>query len=251
MSISKTQRLAVYRGSIFWRQWLKKLWPTECVLCRRQDVETLCFQCRETYFSVNHRCFVCAKSLVDESATHCVECLESPPEFSRAFAAGDYRFPMENLVLGLKFSDNLMAAQVLASLLAEAGRSAAALDPEWQWPDCFIPVPLAASRLIKRGYNQSLELARYLARECDRPVYPQALLRREDDGLAKTQARLNRAERLDNVRGVYAVLERVAGKRVGLVDDVMTTGATCREIAYQLKCAGAEEVSVWVGLRTG
>jgi ComF family protein len=135
---------------------------------------------------------------------------------------------------------------VLAQALHVAVRRAAG-----EAPDLVLPVPLSATRLAERGYNQAWELARRVARLAALPARADVLLRPLDTA---HQADLNRAARQHNLRQAFMVDPRqraaVQGRRVALVDDVMTTGATVREAAAALKRAGAAAVQVWVLART-
>jgi ComF family protein len=104
-------------------------------------------------------------------------------------------------------------------------------------------VPLHKNRLRGRGYNQALQLARQLGRHLGVPVAPE-LLRRVRDTAA--QQGLDAAARNSNLRGAFTVSHPVAGRRILLVDDVMTTGATARECAAVLVAAGVAAVEVAV-----
>jgi ComF family protein len=117
------------------------------------------------------------------------------------------------------------------------------------WPDLVVPVPLATERLAERGYNQAWELARRVARRAGRPASPFVLERH----LARVpQAGLGRTERRRNLQGAFQVADasKVAGRRIALVDDVVTTGATVAEAAGALMAAGAAAVQVWALART-
>lgn len=116
-------------------------------------------------------------------------------------------------------------------------------------PDIIVPVPLHAKRLRLRGFNQSLELARPLARHLKRPLAPAALRRTRP---TTPQFQLDFADRPRNIRGAFAPdPAQVAGAAVLLVDDIMTTGATLEECCQVLRQAGARDVDVLVLARTG
>ena len=118
-------------------------------------------------------------------------------------------------------------------------------------PSLLLPVPLAAARWRERGYNQAWELTRRIARRLDVVAEPALLLRLRETA---HQLALPFAERAGNVRGAFAVEPRrraeLAGRRVAVVDDVMTTGSTAAEIAGVLRQAGAATVEIWVLART-
>lgn len=109
-------------------------------------------------------------------------------------------------------------------------------------PDLLVPVPLSSRRLARRGYNQSAVLATWIGRELSLPVSPSALVRIRH---TVAQTTLSRRQRLLNVRGAFAVNAEIAGLRIAVVDDVMTTGATLSQAARVLARAGAAEVHLW------
>jgi ComF family protein len=177
----------------------------------------------------------------------CGSCLRSPPPFARAVGAVDRSFPWDRLILNLKFHGLVELATPLAQQLIAALRAAAGAHDI----DLVLPVPLAPTRLAERGYNQAWELAHRVAREFALPSNA-TWLQRPIDGAH--QADLPRDERATNLRGALMVHPQhrahVAGRRVALVDDVMTTGATAREASTALLRAGAASVAFWAAART-
>lgn len=176
------------------------------------------------------------------SAHLCGHCQHTPPPFSATLAAFRYASPISHLITGLKFHGHLEHARLLGLLLAQAVRERNPAPPE-----VLIPVPLNRARLLERGYNQALEIARVTGRElcielaahhCTRPR------------VTPPQLGLPAAERQRNVRGVFAVTRELPWRHVALVDDVMTTGATLSELTRLLLKAGVEQVDVWVVART-
>lgn len=143
------------------------------------------------------------------------------------------------LVARLKYADKTHLAPFLGHLMAAHGSEVLAEA------ELLIPVPLHWRRMLTRRYNQSLLLAREISRATGIPVAPGAMRRNRH---TPPQASLTRKERLDNVRGAFAVTVRgkaaVTGKTVVLVDDVMTTGATILACCKTLKRARAGEVRV-------
>lgn len=121
--------------------------------------------------------------------------------------------------------------------------SAAAVSGQVADADLVVPVPTTVFRFLRRGYNQAALLARVVASTLGRPLEGRALRRVRDRG---SQGRRSHAERAERVRGCFAVARPLAvvGRRVLLVDDVVTTGATASECAGALKDAGA----TWVGV---
>jgi ComF family protein len=116
-----------------------------------------------------------------------------------------------------------------------------------QLPDLLLPMPLHPARLKERGFNQALELARILAPQCRLPLDRDACRRIRD---TPPQATLPLKARRKNLRGAFnASTEQVCSKRIGIVDDVMTSGSSLNELAATLKKAGAVEVECWVMAR--
>lgn len=191
------------------------------------------------------RCIQCAIALdARHVARHCRACLAGAPDFDATVVIADYAWPLDHLVTGLKFRAQLPLADWLADQLGHALAAAPG-----DLPDVLLPVPLSPARLRSRGYNQAWEIARRIARRLDIPAHAGALHRVRDN---VAQATLDRAERLANLHGAFVVAEpaRIAGRHIGIVDDVMTTGTTLGEISTQLKLAGAIRVTNVVALRT-
>lgn len=212
----------------------------------------LCANCLARFAAPRLRCPRCALPLA-VPAPACGECLASPPPFERAVTALDYVFPWDGLIQRFKFGAEPELARPLAALLARAVRATADVPTltASRLPELVVPVPLAPARLRERGYNQAWELARHVAGTLSLPARADALLRVLD---TPHQAGLDRRERERNLRNAFAPAPRaarwLAGRRVALVDDVMTTGATVREAAAALRRGGAVAVDLWVLART-
>jgi ComF family protein len=169
----------------------------------------------------------------------CAGCLTHPPAFAAARSAMLYDDASKRLVLGFKHGDRTHMARTLALWMQRAGQEF------WNDADCLTPVPLHRSRLFKRRYNQAALLAKSLGAVTQKPVLPDGLLRMR---ATPTQGHMNRKERQANVKGAFAVnpkhQERINGKTVILIDDVLTTGATLNECSQTLLDAGAKSVKV-------
>lgn len=242
---------------------LRALLPSCCALCGQASLDAVCLPCREAYFGQPQtRCRICAMPLPNEIATHarelpCGICLQDPPDFDTTIVATDYVPPVDLLVQALKFSAKLPLAPMFASLLRDALAKhvspLAAGTP--RLPDLLTCVPLSRARLQQRGYNQTLEIVRPLARLTGIALEPQLLVRRRD---TLAQSGLTPAERHRNISGAFDMHDRfsdpddrtVAGRHIGVVDDVITTGRTLHEIAKVLKGHGAVHVTNLVFART-
>ena len=171
--------------------------------------------------------------------TLCGACLRDRPAYDRARSVMRYDEVSKGLILRFKHADRTDGAPAFGSWLARAGGELLAEA------DLLAPVPLHWRRLWQRRYNQAALLCHALGRAGDRPVVAGLLVRRR---ATPSQGRRNRAERRHNVRGAFALAPQVsalcAGKRVLLVDDVMTTGATVEACAKALIEGGVAAVDV-------
>ena len=219
--------------------------PSQCEVCRGWGTQRVCEDCVGRFARPVARCGRCALPL-GLSAAVCGDCQRDPPPFSAAVCGVDYRFPWDRLIGAFKFQGQVELATALSARLSAALDSAALPAPE-----CVVPVPLSTRRLATRGYNQAWELARRAASARGLPARNDVLLRPLDTA---PQADLGRAERQRNLRAAFMVAPVMrpwlTGRRLALVDDVMTTGATLREATATLLRAGAADVQVWVVART-
>lgn len=223
------------------------LLPSACALCGQLCRGVVCEGCRGDTVIGRSRCRRCANPLaaIDAATRDCGACLAAPPRFDATVAAVDYDAPLDQLLLQLKFAACLPLAGWFAGLLRDAvlreQRRGHAL------PDLLAPVPLGRRRLVERGFNQALEVARPLSRLLGVPCDARLAARVVETA---PQSMVAPAERAANVRAAFAVTAPVAGLHIAIVDDVMTSGRTLDALAAALKQAGAARVSNYVVART-
>ncbi len=223
---------------------LNALLPPRCLVCG-VGVErpgALCGACwRGLSFLAPPFCAACGFPFDFDlgAGTVCGACSREPPGYDRARAVLRYDDVSRGLLLGFKHGDRTEGAPAFGGWLARAGGELIA--------DCdvILPVPLHPRRLFSRRYNQSALLAQALGRATGLPVLPDGLRRTRNTA---SQGRLSAAARQRNVAGAFRVApgaaERLGGRRVLLVDDVLTTGATVEACAQALRRAGAAGVDV-------
>lgn len=216
--------------------------PPRCLACQEPMAPPggLCPDCWPMVrFLSEPQCQRCGIPLETPGLEVCGHCAAAPPAYGRARAVFAYEEGSRDLILRLKHADALAGVPVLARWMLRPG---AEMLREADW---LVPVPLHWRRLFKRRYNQSAELARALARSSGVAALP--------DGLARTrqtpsQGSLSRTRRRANVRDAFTVparhRERIAGRHVVVIDDVMTTGATVEACAAALLDAGAARADV-------
>ncbi len=204
----------------------------------------LCRACRHDLPVIDCACLRCAIPLPASHRHHglCGPCQRQPPAFERCLAPFAYQAPLDHLLQDLKFNRRLALARTLGQLMAQwlAGQAP-------PLPGRLMPVPLHPARLRERGFNQSLELARPIARRLGLPLDIHGCQRLRN---TPPQAGLSARQRHGNLKGAFGVKGTMAG-HVAIIDDVMTTGDTVQELARTLRKAGAERVDVWVCARAG
>lgn len=213
------------------------LFTQDCVLCAAASGDSLvCADCVADLPRLNTACPKCAEPSPDDQL--CGACLVEPPKFDRTIAAWRYAFPLDRLVQALKYGGRLALADWFGhALVQRIGTSTV---------DLVVPLPLHDRRLRTRGFNQAVEIARRPARQHGSRLATDTLVRVRD---TTAQMGLPHDARKRNVRNAFDCPGSLAGKRVALVDDVMTTGATLNEAARALKDAGAIHVENWVVAR--
>lgn len=220
---------------------------TSCLLCERPGgPHALCPGCLADLPWNHTACRHCALPL-PAGQPACAACLATPPLQARTLAPLRYEFPVDHLVAGLKYHGRLAHAPLLGALLRD---HVLATVPDL--PDLLLPVPLHRGRLADRGYNQALEIARPLARATGLAQETRLLQRRR---ATAPQMSLDADTRARNPQGAFS-LDRARLAQLGnpqhvaIIDDVMTTGATLREIAGLLQQAGVSRIEFWVVART-
>lgn len=224
------------------RQAILLLFPSACGVCGKDlpnGGRALCEPCRRGFPRwAGLACRVCGTPLPDGGA-RCFTCRRRRRAFRFCRSAGLYEGPLRKAILLFKYAGREEFAEPLAECLAETFRT----RPELHRTDCVVPVPLHFLKRHARGFNQSELLAREFSLLAGLPLHVGVLLRHR---WTSAQARLGKEKRKVNVEGAFVVrrAEPIKGRRVLLIDDVCTTGATLEACAHALKAAGAQTVDV-------
>jgi len=232
--------------------------PSDCRLCETPLVTLsrlpVCPECLDSLERIRFpQCVLCGERLVAAQLLvgdgQCHACRDYPPEFERAVSYGEYAAGLRDLVHLLKYDGLLPAGGPLGELLAQS-----IADLRLPLDDAsllIVPVPLHSSKRRERRFNQSELIARAAMRHLPAgfELAPHVLVRHRE---THSQVGLDREARIQNMRGAFRVIdaERIAGRTVIVVDDVMTTGTTVSECARVLKRAGAATVFAATVART-
>lgn len=216
---------------------LDLIYPTRCVACDRIGEGDLCPACRDSVTPIAPP--YCPRCQEPEESDLCPGCRSRPPAFARARVVGIFEGALAEAIHALKYSRRERLAVPLADLLERAWEH----ETELHGAEAILPLPIHRKREGDRGFNQSSLLAEELSRRIGLPVLKGTLTR---PVYKRPQVGLGRGDRLANVEGVFRVErpEAVDGRTLLLIDDVITTGATCHEAARTLLKAGAKEVCI-------
>ncbi|HWQ31167.1 MAG TPA: ComF family protein [Negativicutes bacterium] len=223
------------------RHFLDLLYPkkSKCDICCRPESGAVCSVCMAALDHLQGSiCIHCGKQLVPKYAySTCPDCRNGVFHYERAYSCFDYSGVGKLLVHKLKYEGKVRLAGVIAELMKDR------LKNEGLKTDAIVPVPIHENKLLERGYNQSLLIARELGKRTGRPVVD-CLVRTRD---TKAQYNLDRTQRHMNILDAFSVglmynIDKY--KSILLVDDVYTTGSTSNECSRVLKQAGAGAVYV-------
>ena len=196
----------------------------------------ICERCRDILPWNDTYCQYCGQPVaaLQPAGTGCNSCQAGRPPFAKARAPLRYEFPVDAIIKAVKFRGQLSYLPALSEILLQT------FMQEFENVDALLPVPLHRLRQLRRGFNQAMEIARPLRKATGLPLLVQAKRIRA----TAAQTGLNADERRQNLRGAFAVPGRLKCRHPLIVDDVITTGETCSQLASALLKSGATEVSV-------
>lgn len=214
--------------------------PQDCLLCGAASGSALlCPACHDELPRMPaETCPRCAQPTPQGEV--CGRCQRHPPHFDRLSSVFPYAFPIDRMLQQLKYGHQLALAAWFGEMLAGAPVAGEEID-------LIVPMPLHPQRLHERGFNQAIEIARALAHRLDRPLDTAICVRTRD---TSPQEGLSLLARRRNLRNAFACTGDLSGKRILLIDDVVTTGASVNECARTLRLHGAVQVNILAVART-
>ena len=220
-----------------------------CIQCGRRlqiAAHGLCSFCYKQ-IKTFHYCGCCGTKL-PEDRQRCGICLLTPPLWQKIVFVSAFEDPLQSLIYRFKFQQDYWLDRSLARLLLLAVKEARRTH-QLSLPELLIPVPLHHRRQWQRGYNQSSLLAQYLSRWLNIPYLENAVIRQR---ATSTQRGKNSRQREQNMQQAFALKQRLPAqiKRIALIDDVITTGATMEAICRCLMQQELAEIQVWALCRT-
>jgi ComF family protein len=215
------------------------LFQQPCLLCasKVQGELGLCADCLQSLPTAPKPS--CPQCGLNTKGEVCGTCLNTKPSYDATYALFAYAFPVDALLQHYKYNNALYLSQTLGRLLQEKMVATTC--------DLIIPMPLHPSRVKERGFNQSLEVAKVMAKKHDIALDSISCRRIKN---TPPQASLAPKERVSNMKNAFDCTTDFSGQHIALVDDVMTTGASLNALAKTLKQAGAAKVSCYVMART-
>ena len=237
--------------------------PKHCLLClaalQGASEHSICQPCLLDLPQLTQQCSRCALPLntpienINSDHLLCGECLSSDIYFTKTLCPCAYQPPFDVLINQIKHQANFTALPILNSLLIRralaeysSGQGNVLLDAPAPL-NVIAPVPLHWQRQLQRGYNQAALIAKPLAKALEVPYQDQLITRFK---ATQAQQLLSRQQRLNNLKGTFRCSPKVSGLNIGLVDDVITTGATTLTISKHLIDAGAASVTLFALART-
>ncbi len=219
---------------------LDALYPIRCAICGQAEETGICANCLPGLQRIAKPCPRCGANF--SGLGTCGSCQISNPQYDATLAPFRYAPPLSGMVHQLKYHRRVSLARPLATLLLHE------IAPFTQVkPQLLIPVPLHLSRLIWRGFNQSIEIARYLSQALDIPIDRTLTYRKRR---TQPQAALRAKYRRRNVTGCFGLRRPLHVKSVAIIDDVITSGETVNELARVLRKHGANLIQAWAPLHT-
>ncbi len=237
-------------GAQYTERAMNLLLPTSCIGCKEFQTATICQKCLKRLKDHQiQRCTKCALPIAPHEKNHlCIDCLIKKPSYDSTLCLDSYGGFLTDAIHSYKYQHQIAIAHGLLDAWLE-------IHPKKQHQaspiDWIFPIPMSQTKLHQRGFNQSWELCKLFSRKLKIKSNWKVLNRSHLDGDQVAASKQERAQRLINVFSIDPNgIALIKNKRIVLIDDVMTTGATLSVVAKLLKDFGAQSVHNWVILRT-
>jgi len=226
------------------------LLPTSCIGCQEFQAATICQKCRKRLKdSQVNRCPQCAlPTELQKQNSRCLACLKKQPSFDATLCLDSYGGFLTEAIHHYKYQHQIAIAHGLLDAWLAIHSTKPNQSPSIDW---ILPIPMSQEKLHQRGFNQSWELCKLFSKKLKIKSNWKVLNRIHIDGDQVSASKQERAQRLNNVFSINPKQRSlIKNKKIVLIDDVMTTGATLNVVAQLLKDFGAQSVHNWVILRT-
>lgn len=219
---------------------LDLLYPRQCPLCNRVHTfgqSGACEDCNKKLRWIQEpSCMKCGKPLADDCQEYCGDCQKQPKKYERGYPALEYEEPLKQALYGFKYQNRRSDAGFFADCILKQYES----QLKKLTVDGIVPVPVHQRKLRQRGYNQAELLAQELGAVLECPIYSDYLIRTI---YTNPQKELNDKQRLKNLKNAFKIKENtIKLRKVLLVDDIYTSGATIESCTEVLLAAGTEQV---------
>jgi len=220
------------------RQLYSNLLPIPCLLCQLPSHNSvICSACSQQLPRLGLACQRCAMPLNHNGI--CGDCLKAPVAQDLSFSPFLYETATARLISQFKYHAQLALTDFFAEqIMAQRGVE--------NLPQAIVPVPLHHTRLKQRGYNQSHELAKSIAKQLDIAILP--LVERHKN--TQSQTGLSIKQRKQNVKNAFRLIDTVPVEHIAIIDDVLTSGQTASAITYLLRQSDVKLIEVWTIART-
>lgn len=218
---------------------LDKLFKQNCLLCsvKVNGKISICQDCLKSLPRAPYP--NCPQCGLETNGETCGKCLKNSPHYDKIHALFSYVYPVDRVIQHYKYNNALFLSHTLGLLLTES-----IIDSDI---DIIIPMPLHPNRIQERGFNQSLEIAKVIAKLHHIKLDYTSCTRIKN---TPPQSSLKPKERIKNMTGAFDCQVRMSGMHIVLIDDVITTGASLNALSKTLKQAGASKISCYVIART-
>ncbi len=199
---------------------------------------SLCSSCVDNLPLIKKPCLTCATPMPDNSRSiKCGKCIIHPPIQTKTISAFEYKQPVDQLITKYKFHYDFTAGHILIKTFIKSIK-----QNNSNLPEAIIPVPLHRKKIKRRGFNQSIEIAKIIVKDLGIPILRSHVIRIKN---TDPQSSLPSNKRTDNLKNAFELKKEIPYKHIAIIDDIYTTGSTITSVAKLLKKNGVENIEIW------